>query len=214
MPAYHMLGLPESSGYPPATNSHASRSPSKNGSDDLQATHTAEVTPYVAELHIHLRQHFRQALHDTARLGHQMPLCPPQVARHPDPVGGLKVIIQQNQRRAATAAINTLACISPLRPADSWRAGHSPDTLPHSCWVSRRSPLGLPNPSQSNRCILAPSHGEADGMSDMRASSTSRLAPLSAGDAGPTVRIISCDGSSCIVPMPAGPGSFPCRLAL
>src|SRR5579862_4239036 len=56
------------------------------------------------------------------------------------------------------------------------------------------------------------SHG--NGMSDMRSSSTSRLAPLSAGDAGLIVNVISFDGPNCIVPMLAGPGSFPCRLAL
>ena len=70
------------------------------------------------------------------------------------------------------------------------------------------------NLSQVQPYALAAGHGEPDAMSDMRSSSTSSLAPLSAGDAGVIVNVISFDGPNCIVPMLAGPGSFPCRLAL
>src|ERR1700745_679950 len=62
--------------------------------------------------------------------------------------------------------------------------------------------------TDSSLLCLGSCHGEAYAMSDMRSSSTSRQAPLSAGDAGLTVNVMSFDGANCIVPMLVGPGSF------
>jgi hypothetical protein len=49
----------------------------QDGAEDAHAADTAEVAEYLAELHIHLGQHFLHALNRTAGLGHQIAPVPP-----------------------------------------------------------------------------------------------------------------------------------------